>query len=250
MAGPDLFSLALKAEGVSGPLADVARSIYQQESSGGRNSKTSNAGAVGGMQILPGTFAQVADKGWDIGNAEHNMRAGIRYLRQMDKLSGGVPELTAAGYYGGPGGLAKARQGIGVGDLRNPKAPDTLRYGREVMARMGKGTYDAAGVSPLAMPDSQVAGLTLDELTQVAPATLPQQPAYAAPLEEASLPQVQAVIQPPAAAPSLWGGWDQAMPKPMQMDYGFGQVATASSPEMSVQPVQPMIKRFAKKGAA
>ncbi|AOG22119.1 hypothetical protein BSY15_3946 [Acidovorax sp. RAC01] len=42
---------ALAAEGVSGTLADVARSIYAQESGSGKNTTTSNAGAVGGMQI-------------------------------------------------------------------------------------------------------------------------------------------------------------------------------------------------------
>lgn len=139
MAKQDLFGSALAAEGVSGALADVARSIYQQESSSGRNTKTSNAGAVGGMQIIPSTFASVADKGWDITNPEHNLRAGIRYLKQLDKLSGGVPELTAAGYYSGPGGMAKAKKGIAVFDPRNPNAPSQLEYGRQVAGRRSGG---------------------------------------------------------------------------------------------------------------
>lgn len=132
----DPFGGALAKEGVTGKLADVARSIYMQESGGGKNTKTSNAGAVGGMQIIPSTFASVADKGWDIKDPEQNMRAGIRYLQQLDKQSGGVPELTAAGYYGGPGGMEKARKGIAVSDPRNPNAPTTLQYGQQVAARM------------------------------------------------------------------------------------------------------------------
>ena len=104
----DLFEEALAAEGITGQLAEVARSIYKQESGGGKNTKTSNAGAVGGMQILPTTFASVADKGWDINDPMMNARAGIRYIKQMDKLAGGDPALIAAGYYGGPGGLQKA----------------------------------------------------------------------------------------------------------------------------------------------
>lgn len=131
-----LFEQALMAEGITGQLADLARSIYMQESGGGRNTKTSNAGAHGGMQIIPSTFNSVADKGWDINNPEHNARAGIRYLKQLDKMSGGVPELTAAGYYGGPGGMKKARQGIAVSDPRNPHAPNTLQYGQQVVQRM------------------------------------------------------------------------------------------------------------------
>ena len=133
----DLFEQALKAEGITGPLADLARSIYMQESSGGKNTKTSNAGARGGMQIIPGTFAEVADKGWNIDDPLHNARAGIRYLSKLDKMSGGVPEYTAAGYYGGPGGMRKAMKGIAVSDPRNPHAPNTLQYGQEVVARMG-----------------------------------------------------------------------------------------------------------------
>lgn len=142
MAKPNsLFEEALAAEGITGQLADVARSIYMQESGGGRNTKTSNAGAVGGMQIIPSTFKSVADKGWDINDPLLNARAGIRYLKQLDKQAGGNPVLTAAGYYGGPGGLEKARKGIAVSDPRNPKAPNTLEYGQQVAARLpgGKG---------------------------------------------------------------------------------------------------------------
>ncbi|WP_395350057.1 lytic transglycosylase domain-containing protein [Variovorax sp. UC122_21] len=130
------FDVALSAENVTGPLADLARSIYTQESSGGRNTKTSNAGAVGGMQILPGTFKGVADSGWDINDPIQNARAGIRYAKQMLDQAGGNVALAAAGYYGGPGGLEKARKGIAVSDPRNPNAPNTLEYGQQVASRV------------------------------------------------------------------------------------------------------------------
>lgn len=134
---PDLFSAALAAEGVTGALGALARSIYAQESSSGKNTETSNRDARGGMQVRPGTFKEVADKDWDIDNPEHNARAGIRYLVKMAKLGDGDPVLAAAGYYGGPGGLAKARKGIAVSDPMNPKAPNTLQYGAQVAARAG-----------------------------------------------------------------------------------------------------------------
>jgi len=70
---------ALAAEGVTGRAADFVRSIYQQESSSGGNTKTSNRGAVGGMQIIPSTFKLVANPDWDINNPVDNARAGIRY---------------------------------------------------------------------------------------------------------------------------------------------------------------------------
>jgi len=129
---------ALSAEGVSGPLADLARSIYTQESGAGKNTKTSNAGAVGGMQIKPGTFSGVADKDWDINDPTQNARAGIRYLKQGYEAAGGDPALAGAFYYGGPGGLEKARRGVAVSDPRNPNAPNTLQYGAQVAARLPK----------------------------------------------------------------------------------------------------------------
>lgn len=134
----DPFEDALKAEGLKGKAAEVARSIYQQESSSGKNTKTSNAGAVGGMQIIPSTFKSVADKDWDINDPTQNARAGIRYVKQLFEQAGGDPALTAAGYYGGPGGLEKARRGVAVSDPRNPNAPTTLQYGQQVAARIPK----------------------------------------------------------------------------------------------------------------
>ena len=170
----DLFEEALAAEGITGQLAEVARSIYKQESGGGKNTKTSNAGAVGGMQILPGTFASVADKGWDINDPMMNARAGIRYIKQMDKLAGGDPALTAAGYYGGPGGLEKARRGIAVSDPRNPNAPNTLQYGQQVAARLSGGKaksetkpVEVAKVTPVELPAPEVVAAA--QPTPVAP---------------------------------------------------------------------------------
>ena len=132
----DSFNAALNDEGVTGTLAKLASSIFMQESGGGKNTKTSNAKAHGGMQIIPDTFKSVADSGWDINNPAHNMRAGIRYLKQLNAMAKGDPKLTAVGYYGGPGGMEKARNGIAVSDPRNPKAPNTLQYADAVVARM------------------------------------------------------------------------------------------------------------------
>lgn len=135
---PFSFDAALAAEGATGKLADIARSIYKQESDSGANTKTSNAGAVGGMQIVPATFASVADKDWSINDETQNARAGIRYLKKMFDQAGGDPAIAAAGYYGGPGGLEKARRGVAVKDPRNPDAPNTLQYGAQVAARLPK----------------------------------------------------------------------------------------------------------------
>ena len=130
------FDEALKKEGVLGsPKEAFIRSLYEQESTSGKNTKTSNAGAVGGMQILPDTFKSVADKSWDINNPEQNARAGIRYASKLFDMAGGDIKTAAAGYYGGEGAIEKAKKGIAQFDLKNPKAPNTLQYGEQVANR-------------------------------------------------------------------------------------------------------------------
>jgi len=165
----DPFESALAAEGVQGPVADIARSIYQQESSSGKNTKTSNAGAVGGMQIIPGTFKSVADKDWDINDPTQNARAGIRYVKQLHEQAGGDPALTAAGYYGGPGGLEKARRGGAVSDPRNPNAPTTLQYGQQVASRLPKEPLNPVMAAGKAITDAVIPSANAGEMPQESP---------------------------------------------------------------------------------
>ena len=207
-----LFDQALAAEGVTGQLARIARSIYMQESSGGKNTKTSNAGAMGGMQIIPSTFNSVADKGWDISDPMHNARAGIRYIQELSKFSGGDPALTAVGYYGGPGAIGKAKKGIAVTDPRNPNAPSTLEYGQQVASRI-------KGTTSLALPAaSPVASVPAAQPTQVVTAAVPPPVAQGATVE----------VPPPGAQPDPWAAFlAQA-----------GQVPQAQPARRSVAPVQ------------
>lgn len=230
----NLFEDALRAEGVIGKLAAVARSIYMQESGGGKNTTTSNAGAVGGMQIIKPTFDSVADKGWDIANPEHNARAGIRYLRQLDKQSGGDPALTAAGYYGGPGGMEKARKGIAVYDPRNPKAPSTLEYGQQVAARI-KGPQ-----SPyyLDQPDAAFANAAAPPVSAVAQkiaAVAAQPQAASIPIPVPVLQEAQQVaVQAPVQEPDPWAAFQvqQRQAAPVQVaELGFGQPVPINVPD-------------------
>lgn len=203
-----LFEKALASEGVSGHLAELARSIYMQESGGGKNTKTSNANAHGGMQIIPATFQSVADKGWDINNPEQNARAGIRYLKQLDKQSGGDPKLTAAGYYGGPGGLEKARKGIAVSDPRNPKAPNTLQYGEQVVARMGKEAAERTQVAaaPAMSQPSEInyVGLSPEQANQTVPVT-------PMPAEQVALGKASTVPIISNQAENAWSEFQQSL---------------------------------------
>lgn len=131
------FDEALDIEGVTDPTQRAfLKSLYAQESSSGKKATTSNRGAMGGMQILPGTFKEVADPGMDIRNPLDNMRAGIRYGMKGYQAAKGDPVLAGAHYYGGPGGLQALAAGAARKDPVNPTAPDTRQYGESIAKRM------------------------------------------------------------------------------------------------------------------
>ena len=230
----DMFEQALAAEGITGQLADVARSVYQQESGGGRNTKTSNAKATGGMQIIPSTFASVADKGWDINDPMQNARAGIRYLAQLHTKAGGDPALTAVGYYGGPGAMDKARNGIAVRDPRNPNAPDTLQYAQQVVGRIPK-------EGPIVPNQGQAAPVQVAR----APVQVPEEVAAQVPIQLAQAPQQVPPTQLGYVAPKEdWKEFQQAQPDPVtprSLDFGgapkkFDPLQYAQNADVNFRP--------------
>jgi hypothetical protein len=146
------FELALRDEGVLGtPLEQIIRKTRTFESSNNPNA-VSNRGAIGAMQVMPGTFVEVADPGWDIKNEYHNDRAGIRYMKKGWEKSGGDVALTGAFYYGGPGGMEKARRDEAVWDPVNPKNPNTLEYGQRLANAVGApaGSNQVSNMNPYA----------------------------------------------------------------------------------------------------
>lgn len=148
---------ALALEGVHPSVASIARGIYNQESGGGKNTETSNAGAVGGMQIKPDTFKEVADNDWDINDPVTNARAGVRYLNKLwNDYADQDEKLTRIGYYGGPGGIKKAKNGVAVKDPLNPNAPDTFEYAEQSKAK-GEGMRE--------LSDDEAAALGLPMLS-------------------------------------------------------------------------------------
>lgn len=132
------MDIALQQEGVSGEKEKYIRALYGQESTSGVNTKTSNQGAVGGMQIKPSTFDSVSEDNWDIHNPVHNARAGIRYALEMLDKGDGDFKKGAVGYYGGPSAIKAYEEGIYHSDIKNPSAPNTNQYAEKVVSRMGK----------------------------------------------------------------------------------------------------------------
>jgi soluble lytic murein transglycosylase-like protein len=102
--------------------ADLLRSVMQQES-GFRPCAVSPKGAMGLMQLMPATAAQLGVE--DPFNPQQNVDAGARFLKQLlDSYSGDVPRALAA-YNAGP---AKVNAVGGI-----PFIPETLDYIRKVM---------------------------------------------------------------------------------------------------------------------
>jgi hypothetical protein len=112
------------------------RAVMRQES-GGReylngHPITSNAGAMGLMQVMPSTYAGLADRyglGGDPYDPHDNIMAGAAYIREMyDQF--GSPGFLAA-YNAGPGRLS------GHLATGNPLPSETVQYVASIAPRLG-----------------------------------------------------------------------------------------------------------------
>lgn len=102
------------------------KAIAWQES-GWQQDQVSSAGAIGIMQVMPGTgefvSRELAGRDLDLDDPADNVEAGVRFLDYLWQLTDGDPELTLAGYYQG---LASVSQ--------NGWYDDTERYVDNVLA--------------------------------------------------------------------------------------------------------------------
>jgi soluble lytic murein transglycosylase-like protein len=109
--------------GVSPTLAEA----IADEESGFNNDEVSPTGAVGVMQIEPGTWqylrSELGGPPLSPGSAQDNVLGGVELLRSLLEQTGGDQQLAAAGYYQG---LASV-QAHGM-------YPDTRRYVQDVLA--------------------------------------------------------------------------------------------------------------------
>jgi N-acetylmuramoyl-L-alanine amidase len=110
----------------NGVSSSFAEAIAQQES-GFSNDEVSSTGAVGVMQIEPGTWSFIQNLGptppLSPTSAQDNVRGGVLLLRSLLDQTGGDPGLAAAGYYQG---LASVRE--------HGLLPSTRKYVANVLA--------------------------------------------------------------------------------------------------------------------
>lgn len=124
----------------------VPLAIWGIESGSNFNSRDSYKGAVGGMQVMPGTFRQMM--GTDEGQRDpwKNMEAGLRYIAYGQKVLGTKdPALLAAGYHAGYG-----RPELTRGEI--PDTSDGLMntrdYAAKVASKVGLGSGDNKAMNP------------------------------------------------------------------------------------------------------
>jgi hypothetical protein len=118
--------------------ASHARAIFQIESSGGKNTGPSRAGARGPMQLMPDTAKEL---GVDIDNPLENIEGGVKYYSKLLKRFGD-PILAVAAYNAGPGNVRKAG---GV-----PRFKETQDYVRKFTSMVGATNLMDKMASPLA----------------------------------------------------------------------------------------------------
>lgn len=143
-----------------------------------REKAVSPAGALGVMQVMPGTGAQMGYGTKDLTNLTTNIEAGVKYLAQMLKQFNGSETLAAAAYNAGPN-----RQSLREG--RVPNIKETQEYVKAV----AKHTADFRGQSDKAAASWDEVTEAVGKTTSNAKDTVTVTGEYSGKLEDAKVSQ-------------------------------------------------------------
>jgi soluble lytic murein transglycosylase-like protein len=118
----------------------LVRALIQAES--GYNVRAiSNKGAIGLMQLMPGTASELNVNPYD---PDQNIQGGTMYLRQMIDHFAGKVELAIAAYNAGPGAVEKHR-GI-------PPFAETRDYVKRVLALWRGADFSLPAAATIMLP--------------------------------------------------------------------------------------------------
>lgn len=113
---PQILSQTMSVAGAETALSPRLLEAVAWAESRFRQNAVSPKGAIGVMQLMPGTAAEL---GVDPQNPEQNVRGGALYLRRMLEEFGGDIELALAAYNAGP---AAVRRYGGVPPFKETRA--------------------------------------------------------------------------------------------------------------------------------
>lgn len=156
----DYDDLILEHARLQGVRPDLVRAVIQVES-GYNPGARSPKGAMGLMQLMPGTAAALGvSRPYD---PEQNIRGGVTYLRRLLERYGHNEELALAAYNAGP-------EAVGRYGNRVPPYRETREYVRKVRTRTSVGTTTAAPRRLLYRTVEMVDGRPVTRWTDTKPA--------------------------------------------------------------------------------
>ncbi|WP_392713733.1 lytic transglycosylase domain-containing protein [Rhizobium ruizarguesonis] len=122
---------------------NFALAIAEQES-GFRQSRRSAVGAIGVMQLMPRTAAQLGVNPCD---TRDNIRGGVKYIKLLQGTFGNRYDLIAAAYNAGP-----YRRSLQNGQI--PNIPETQDYVQKVSAYYSRYKAENGDRTPVKGPPS------------------------------------------------------------------------------------------------
>lgn len=197
---PDVGAMVTQEAQAQGVPPALALGVARAEN-GLRPYGVSSAGAVGPMQLMPST---AADLGVDPNDPAQNVHGGVAYLKkQLDQF--GDPALAVAAYNAGPGAVQKAG---GV-----PQNSETPAYVQKVMgdARVGQmSDADLMSALGMPMPSKSAPALAPQAASRIATQPAPAKPMAAAAPPQAAVAQANPYDQIKAdAAAGFWAPFDK-----------------------------------------